>query len=479
MKRLLCLPLLLIASTTYAEVRPAVFDLAAIRDPSTLETKVLQDWQPAAKVQGVKQKLVEITVCEWWPGQKVRLPVTFCAPDSAVPCTNVLVMNMGLVAKPALPTGAAWELLTRHGVGVVLVGMGTIDAMEPQGTLHLGMKQQLLRTKDARFTPAWIWGLSDMRGLTAALAETAVFQPNKVLATGGSKRGVGAAVSGIHDDRFTAILPVVAPILGNPGGAYVRGSALLEATALNAAFLEHLPPQLPATAKQALEEREQRRLDQSITREEAAAAGWSEADMLQMNDEAWNAGRITTHLDAVRRRGLELFYHVGTNDNVCPALREVGERFPDFPLFILPGGQHGGPRTSGFTLQTPGQPETDDNLLAFARHHFFNHRSLPNAPTIETRLVGAKLVATITFAAGSVPQRNTLSWCFDRSPPYTLAAEYDRWDSAPLVVAGEYAFTAEIEVPATARTVDVVSTHTHEEDGIPFHFSSPYQRRSR
>jgi hypothetical protein len=130
-------------------------------------------------------------------------------------------------------------------------------------------------------------------------------------------------------------------------------------------------------------------------------------------------------------------------------------------------------------LQTPGQPETDDNLLAFARHHYFNHRSLPNAPTIETRLVGAKLVATITFAAGSVPQRNTLSWCFDRSPPYTLAAEYDRWDSAPLVAAGEYAFTAEIEVPATARTVDVVSTHTHEEDGIPFHFSSPYQRRSR
>ena len=469
----------LLLTSAFADITPAAFDHTAIRDAATLETKIIQDWQPAAKVKGVKQKLVEITVCEWWPGQKVRLPVTFCAPDDGKPCANVIVGNMGLALKPTLPSGAMLKLLTEHGVGIVLVGMGTIDAMEPKGTLHLGMKEQLLKTKDARFTPAWIWGMSDMRALTAAVAESAVFQPKKVLATGGSKRGVGAAICGIHDDRFTAILPVVAPMLGNPGGAYVRGSALKEEDAMNAAFLDHLPPELPETARQALEERDQRRGDQAITIQEASAAGWSEAEMLQMNDEAWNACLIAKHLEAVRKRGLAFFYHVGTNDNVCPALRQLGEKHPDFPIYILPGGQHGGPKTSGFTLQTPSQPEADENLFAFARHHFFDARSLPTPPKLEVVALGNRLRVTVQIVAGTVPQRNALSWCVNRHPPYTLATEYDRWDSVALTANKDGSFSAEIEVPATAKTIDFVSTHTQEEGGLPFHFSSPYKRWSR
>lgn len=409
----------------------------------------------------------------------MRLPVTFCAPDSDKPCENVIVGNMGLALKPALPSGAMLKLLTEHGVGIVLVGMGTIDAMEPMGTLHLGMKEQLLKTKDARFKPAWIWGMSDMRALTAAIAESGVFQPKKVLATGGSKRGVGAAICGIQDDRFTAILPVVAPMLGNPGGAFVHGSALMEEEAMNVAFLEHLPPELPSTAKQALEERDKRRGDQAITLKEAAAAGWFPQEIKQMNDAAWDACRIAIHLDAVRKRGLEFFYHIGTNDNVCPALRQLGEKHPDFPLYILPGGQHGGPKTSGFTLQTPSQPEAEENLLAFARHHFFGHRSLPGPAKLEVVADGNKLKATVTFANGITPQSNTISWCVNRHPPYTFATEYDHWESAPLAANADGTFTAAIEVPATATNIDFVSTHMHEENGLPFHFSSHYTRWSK
>lgn len=476
MKSISILVTLFAVASASADITPATYDLSAIRDTSTLETKVIQDWQPVTKVKGVKQKLVEITVCEWWPGQKVRLPVTLCAPDSDKPCTNVIVGNMGLALKPALPTGAMLKLLTEHGVGVVLAGMSTIDAMEPKGTLHLGMKEQLLKTKNARFTPAWIWGMSDMRALTAAASEPAAFQPKKVLATGGSKRGVGAAVCGIHDARFTAILPVVAPILGNPGGAYVRDSALNDEVAMNAAFLNHLPSGLPDTARKALEERDERRADQSISRKEVLAAGWSAAEMLQMNDAAWDACRIARHLDVARQRGLEFFYHVGTNDNVCPALRRLGEEHPDFPIYILPGGQHGGPKTTGFTLQTPSQPEAEENLLAFARHHFFGDRSLPAAPRLEIMAAGNKLKVTVTFAKGVVPGQNTLSWCFNRHPPYTFAAEYDTWKSTPVIAGADGGHSAEIEVPATARTVDVISTHTHEENGLSFHFSSPYLR---
>ena len=228
-----------------------------------------------------------------------------------------------------------------------------------------------------------------------------------------------------------------------------------------------------------MQERDQRRGDQAITIQEASAAGWSEAEMLQMNDEAWNACLIAKHLDAVRKRGLAFFYHVGTNDNVCPALRQLGEKQPDFPIYILPGGQHGGPKTSGFTLQTPSQPEADENLLAFARHHFFDARSLPTPPKLEVVALGNRLRVTVQIAAGTLSQRNALSWCVNRHPPCTLATEYDRWDSVALTANKDGSFSAEIEVPATAKTIDFVSTHTQEEGGLPFHFSSPYKRWSR
>ena len=49
-----------------------VFDMEEIRDPSTLQIKVLQDWH---KVQGpiaTRQKLVTINVGDLWPGQEYR-----------------------------------------------------------------------------------------------------------------------------------------------------------------------------------------------------------------------------------------------------------------------------------------------------------------------------------------------------------------------------------------------------------------------
>ena len=197
----------------------SAFDIETIRDTSTLETEVVSDWQPSPKDPAVLQKLVVITVCEWWDGQKVRLPVTLNVPANATPCRNVVVANQSLANKLTMPSATQLPLLKEYGVGIVLIGMGTIDAMEPVGELHLGMRRKLLDTKDIRYTPAWIWGMSQMRALTAAISDPAYFQPEKVLATGGSKRGIASAVAGIVDDRFTAIMPVVAPMIGNPGGS--------------------------------------------------------------------------------------------------------------------------------------------------------------------------------------------------------------------------------------------------------------------
>ncbi len=463
-------------------LKKAVIDLAFVQNPATLETKVIQDWTPVAKEPTIRQKLIEITVCEWWPGQKVRLPLTLVAPVGGEPCKNVIVSNMGLALKPTLPTGSALRLLKEKGVGVVLVGMSTIDSMEPKGELHLGMKKQLLATKDAKFTPAWIWGMSDMRALTAAIVEKEVFQPKKVLATGGSKRGVGAAVAGIHDPRFTAILPVVAPPLGNPGGAYVIGTDASEIVAANESFLSALenenPLQLPSTARKALIDRQERRGTERITRDEALAAEWKENEIVAMNDVAWDVCRIANRMDELKKRGLAVFYNVGTNDSVSPELVDLGKRFPQFPIYIVPGGQHGGPKDSGFTRQVPSQKEVEDNLYAFASHHFFESRPMVEPPKIGYVWDSSKrkLRVSATFPKEVEPQKNEVSWSVNRHVPYTLAFEYDAWKTTSLSKKEGNKFSGEISLEKEATSVEFVTTHTHTVDDIPLSISSPLIR---
>ena len=464
---------LVLAGIGYAD-----FDLDAIRDVSTLETTVLQDWKPSPKNPAVRQKLVEITVCEWWSGQKVRLPVTLNAPANGAVCRNVIVANQPLVKRAFMPTGGQLTLLKEKGVGVVLIGMGTIDAMEPAGKLHNGMRQQLLATKDARYSPAWIWGMSQMRALTAALTEPDVFQPKKVLTTGGSKRGVAAAVAGIVDDRFTAILPVVAPIIGNPGAAsYVIGSEPVELMKIDERFYADFAAgklDLPATTGEALRARAQRRADNRVTLEQAQAANWSDSDIAGMTDRVWAACRIADSLDQAKERGLEFFYNVGTNDSVSPGLLELGEKIPDFPICIIPGGQHGGPSTAGFTRQVPKLPEIQDNFLSFARHHFFGERGFLAAPKIasEWSADDHKLKVTVTFADGVEPQTNDLWWSIDRNVPYTLPFEYDPWKSTGLRKTAPSRFEGTITLADAPKRVDFLSLHTHTENGLPLTVSS-------
>ena len=51
-----------------------VFDMKEIRDPRTLQIKVLQDWHPVNGVIETRQKLVTINVGDLWPGQEYRNP---------------------------------------------------------------------------------------------------------------------------------------------------------------------------------------------------------------------------------------------------------------------------------------------------------------------------------------------------------------------------------------------------------------------
>lgn len=452
-----------------------LFHLDEIRDVDSLEIEVLQDWKPASKDPAVRQKLIEITVCEWWLGQKVRLPVTLNAPADRGPCRNVIVANQGLAKRPALPTGGMLRLLKENGVGVVLIGMSTIDVMEPVGKLDVGMKENLLKTKDLRYSVAWIWGMSQMRALTAAMSEPSVFRPDKVLTTGGSKRGVASTVAGIVDDRFTAILPVIAPPLGNPGTpVLVLGTEPKELTEIDEKYYQTLTPE----AAQALRERAVRRANQRVTLEQAEKAGWTKKEMAEMADRFWDTCRIVRFLPELKSRGLEIFYNVGTNDSVTPALLELGTVVPDFPICIVPGGQHGGPQTAGFDKQVPKQLEIQDNLVSYARHHFFGDRGMPGAPVIDFEKGESEIAVTVTFPDGTKPQKNELWWSYGRSPVYTLPYEFDKWESVAMTLGEGGEYTASIPMKEGTETIDFLSLHTHTENDLPITVSSPYRRVS-
>jgi PhoPQ-activated pathogenicity-related protein len=469
-------------TTARAEIHLGAYDMAAVRDASTLETTVLQDWTPMAKDPTVRQKLIEITLCEWWSGQKVRLPVTLNAPADGKVCTDLIVTNAGLTVKPAAPARSMLRLLKENGVGVVIIGMGTIDAMQPLDVLMSGMKEHMLATKDARYTPAWIWGMSDMRGITAALAEKDVFQPQHILVTGGSKCGVATAAAGIHDERITAILPYVAPIIDSPGGPYVHGMMPAEITTMNEKFIADLGagriPGAPATAVEPLLAREKIRAFERITLEAASAAGWSQEDMRAMCTGAWSVCRTPDHWAAMQKRGLEIFYNQGSNDNVGPGLLALGKKMPDFPIYIIPGGQHGGAKETGFMKQVGGLTEVDDNLYAFAMHHFYKTRRMLPAPRVTTNWDKAshKLHVTATFAAGNEPQDNTLWTSLDRHPDYSMQMEYDAWNATPMTKTGETKFEADMTIEPNTKTVDIITVHGHSENGSKLTVSGPEVR---
>ncbi len=461
----------LTALSVHADITIGTFDLASIRDSSTLATQVIEDWHPNPKDATIRQKLVEITVCEWWPGLKVRMPVTMLAPAKGV-CTNVLIENTSSQLKVAAASGAKLRLLKEHGVGLVFIGCVPIDTMEPVGKLHTMMEERFIQTKNTRYTPAWIWGISDMRALTTAMAEKDVFQPKKVLATGGSKRGVATAAAGIADDRFTAIMPVVAPVIESPGGPYVEGMMPPEITQMNDEFIAAMTDPV---GREKLLIRQKARSDERITVKMARDAGWSEAEMKTACTAAWEACRTTNYLDVLKQRGTEIFYNQGSNDNVSPGLVELGRRFPELPVYIVPGGQHGGAKEAGFVKSVGGLPEVDENLYAFAQHHFFGTRRMVGPPKVTTQWDKAKkhLAVKVVFLDGSEPQDNTLWWSVNRHPDYSIQMEFDAWTSTPLKKTGTATYSGETTIDGDVQTLDVITVHAHTENGSTLTVSSP------
>ena len=71
------------SATAFAQdsgVKHDVFKTEEILDESTLDIKILQDWHVDEVTGTTRQKLVEINVAQWWPGQDYRIPVRLIVP---------------------------------------------------------------------------------------------------------------------------------------------------------------------------------------------------------------------------------------------------------------------------------------------------------------------------------------------------------------------------------------------------------------
>ncbi|MCB9382981.1 MAG: hypothetical protein H6509_00080 [Bryobacterales bacterium] len=436
------------------------FDPGEARDAASLDVHVVQDWTDEADPPR-RTKIVEITVAEWWAGRTVRIPVAYVAPPEAA--RFVVLGNIGLKAPKKAPLNDQMRTLLPRGVGFVMVGIGPIEAMEPAEELNDEMNQQFLSSKgDARYSPAWIWGMSYMRALTAALTEDDAFRPVNVAVSGGSKRGVASAACGIWDDRFTAFAPVVAPPYVAPSGLFAwppDPAAVREANERFLAAVRDGGSTLPAEVRDNILAFEQRNERFKLSLDDLRKAGFSDDDIQLAAQRIDALYLLSENTPAAHRPGVEWLYVNGTNDNVTPGVLATSRRYPAWNVLLLPGGQHGS-AGFGFERRTPTAPETVATVQAFFEHHFFGEPTLPAKPKLLAAQSGDELYVAVEFPAeGPAPEEGTIHWSFDRPPAGTWDYQYSQWGEAKLERVSERGWEAYIPVKAGARSVDVLSLH--------------------
>jgi hypothetical protein len=436
------------------------FGPAEARDASTLDVRVIQDWTNETAPPR-RTKVVEISVAQWWKGETVRIPVVYVAPPK--PAEFLLLGNIGLEPPKKAPLNDEMKAFLPRGVGFVLVGIGPIEAMEPAEKLNDEMNRQFLASKgDARYTPAWIWGMSYMRALTAALSEKQAFQPKKIGVSGGSKRGVASAACGIWDDRFTAMAPIVAPPHVAPSGLFAWPPDPPKVIQANDRFLAAVrdgSSPLPADVRKNILDFEARNQRYKITLDDLRKAGFSDNDMQLAAERIDSLYLLSENIPAAHRPGLDILYVNGTNDNVTPGVLETGRLYAPWPVLLIPGGQHGSAGL-GFERRTPTAPETQSTIRAFFSHHFFGEPALLAKPSLKASQSGKQLYAVVEFGPNDpAPPSGTIHWSFDRPPSGTWDYQYSKWESAKLERVSERGWESYIPIPEGAKRVDLLSLH--------------------
>jgi len=440
-----------------------LFDMAAMRDPSTLDVSVIKDWHLVDGRAPSRQKVIEITVGEAYPGKDYRVRVQFVVPADKKAKGFTLT---GGVSERDISVGGCDVELIDAGVGLVKTHINNLP-----GDLKRPRDELFCKTLDPRYRNFWIWPATYMRAITAAYAEEDHFEKGKVLVSGVSKVGETSAITLINDERVTAAFGLVCPIYASPA-RLSDPAALAELDAYNRAQANTEPGRRRPRGGGWLGG-----LAGPSMRPGALAAGKTEEDLrmfaLSLADQLF----ISRNVDKLKARGADFFFQPGTHDMVSYDGIWGGMNAPDVPVYNGANSGHGG----------KGHPANlrVGNRSAFTLSHFLGaEKPMLEPPALSTKIHGNTLEVTVKFKPGSEEENGRIFWVFDRGPDCTPAylevlIPDENWKDM-VYDKTQKAWTVTIDLDRKASHIDVFSNHqkTVSTGGGQYTtgISSPYTR---
>jgi hypothetical protein len=452
-------------------VKHDVFKTEEILDESTLDIKILEDWHP---VGDTRQKLIEINVADWWPGQDYRIPVRMIVPlEGKAKGFSITGANpLETLMKDSQPTDFQEKLLA-GGVGIVKTHVKAFRQIPGKQGLEQKLMRRFMKDLNPRYTTLWIWSMTLMRATTAAYAETDHFEKGKVAGSGSSKNGLSPAVALINDERFTATC-------SDHAFAYYsstrRGDreAKAKVVAANKAFFEAVKAgdidldQSRGRIYQRVMVGSERSMDKMAVR-----AGRSMDELQTFADRLLSSVCVTENWDRLMERGVDILFQPGTHDYVAYDILWGAQNHPQLPVYYEPNGGHD-------QMPHVAAAKDEQNRDAFLWHHFFGCESLLSPPSSSHEVIGDKLKIRVRFENGPQPKSGRIWWIYDRAPagsaPFLhVPIPEDQWmDMKHDAKTG--AWTATIRLEEGASRIDFFSNHGRMVNGYQQYFSSPYAR---
>jgi len=457
-----------------------LFDHQEIRNPATLDVKVMQDWHEVAGLVPTRQKVINILVHKVIPGKPYRIPVRFIVPqDQKAKGFHLTGGHQLRQFEGDAKISRTDQALIKRGVGRVHTMIQTLNQSD-QAELGRALDTKFIETLDPKYSIQYYgWPLTLMKAITAAYAEGDHFEKSKIAMSGGSKNGATPSSVLNVDDRTSAVHGGVSPIWDSPlrlcdevqweklhsYNKNYAASVQASGKASRGRLLEH--PFLGGTYG-------------PIYNRRALAAGHSWEELKGLAEAMADNVFISRNLKQLKARGAEFLFQPGTHDFVCFDLIWGGQHHPQIPLYLRANSGH------GIKPSHPQSEKGQDNLSAFLYQHFFDgfEGNLLEAPVVNSELIGNKLKVSVKFKAGSKTESGRIWWIYDRGPNGSAAYicelfPEDQWADMKWDESAE-AWTVEIPIEASHQTIDFFSNHKktlkYRGEELQTFLSSPYQR---
>ncbi len=453
---------------------PPLFNPAEFLEESTLDVTVLQDWHVDTVNGTTRQKLIEISVAEWWPGRDYRIPVRLIVPLQGK-ATGFHITGDHAYGSLAADAGLGYldSQLIAGGVGVVYTVVRPLESLPGGVELVEEMRDRLHQTHDLRYSPFWIWPMTLMRATTAAYAETEYFNPGKVAGSGPSKNGYAPAAALINDQRFTATRSGVAPPYASPLRLYDQAT-VDEVMAANDWFFAALDGgQIDPGEHSRTWYAEHSFGAPGDFHVLALAAGWTWEEIRRVVEESKEYFYVSENWDQLMARDADVLFEPGTHDWVAYDILWGAENHPEIPVYNRANGGH--EQTAHVAAETGGQNET-----VLLLRHFFAGPPLLEPPTSSYEIAGDELRVSVAFDNGPEAQSGRIWWMYDRSPGGSAPFLWERipdnqWMDMSFD-AQEGVWRATIQLDPAASSIEFFSNHGLVVDGRQTYLSSPYTR---